>query len=352
MTKNPVVSLVPPMLSGEHIDKKISCIRAHRERIFFVGITQAGNKTIFHNYGHGGAGWTFLPGAVQASIEQFEHWASGTSIDKKQPVAVIGAGCYGLLTALSLAQRGWQVRIIAKQIHDTPSTKAAGFFFPRARKSSTAQERAIFGQTGMRSYEHYLNIAQGTHPFISAGIQILPAYYGLEIDPEFGPYIKNELIPAPVRVTVDFNTGKRFAAMEYKVPFMNTSVLMSELEAMRIKMGIPIIQKQVSDFQELDEAIVFNCAGLGAKELTHDPRIIPVQGHLISLKNQPPLPYMINAKVVQKSLKGTERDELIYFAPKDEGILGITFMRGQSDESANAHEFERLLDRCKDFFGT
>lgn len=349
---HPVVSLLPPLLSSEHIDKKISCIRAHRERIFFVGATQEGNKTIFHNYGHGGAGWTFLPGAVQASIEQFEHWVSSTNSNQKQPVAVIGAGCYGLLTALSLAHRGWQVRIIAKQIHDTPSTKAAGFFFPRARKSSTPQERATFEQTGMLSYEHYLNIAQGTHPFIRSGIQILPAYYGLEIDPEFGPYIKKGLMPEPRQVMVDFNNGKRFAAMEYRVPFMNTSVLMSQLESMRIKMGIPITQKHIRDFQELDEALVFNCAGLGAKELTHDPRIIPVQGHLISLKNQPALPYMINAKVVQKSVKGTERDELIYFAPKDEGILGITFMRGQADESANAHEFGRLLDRCKDFFGT
>ena len=88
--------------------------------------------------------------------------------------------------------------------------------------------------------------------------------------------------------------------------------------------------------------------------MTADPRIVPVQGHLITLKNQPDisaLNYMINVKVIQKGPKGM-RDELIYFAPKDEGIVGITFIRNQADLSANAHEFDRLLQRCKDFFGS
>jgi hypothetical protein len=60
---------------------------------------------------------------------------------------------------------------------------------------------------------------------------------------------------------------------------------------------------------------------------------------------------MINVKVIQKGPKGM-RDELIYFAPKDEGILGITFIRGQDSLTANQQEFDRLLERCRDFFGT
>ena len=61
---------------------------------------------------------------------------------------------------------------------------------------------------------------------------------------------------------------------------------------------------------------------------------------------------MINVKVIQNTPKGTPRDELIYYAPKESGILGITFLRGQDSLTANHHEFDRLLQRCKDFFGT
>jgi hypothetical protein len=114
------------------------------------------------------------------------------------------------------------------------------------------------------------------------------------------------------------------------------------------------VQKEVHSFDDSNDSLIFNCAGMGAKKLTDDKRIIPVQGHLISLKNQPSLEnvqYMINVKVVMVNAQGKARDELIYYAPKEEGILGITFIRGQDSEDANQHEFDRLLERCRDFFG-
>ncbi len=38
-------------------------------------------------------------------------------------------------------------------------------------------------------------------------------------------------------------------------------------------------------------------------------------------------------------------------APKAHGILGITFIRGQADETANMHEFDRLIERAQKYFG-
>ena len=56
-------------------------------------------------------------------------------------------------------------------------------------------------------------------------------------------------------------------------------------------------------------------------------------------------------KVLSTNAQGNPRDELIYYAPKDTGILGITFIRGQDNPEANHHEFDRLLERSKDYFG-
>lgn len=350
-----IIQLTPPQVSLEHIKEKITCIRAHRERIFQVSMQKHDDKLLFHNYGQGGAGWTFLFGCVNESIRQFEQELVQNTTLKNKPITVIGAGCYGLLTAIMLALKGHKVTIIAKDVDNLPSYKAAGFFFPRARKSSTLEEHAIFAARGMESYVTYQQIAQGVHPFITQGAYLLPAYFGLDIDPGFAGYIEQGLMTSPEKVSIDFGNRKIYEVMEYKTIFINASEIMQELGKAVQTLGITITQAEVSTFDAIVEPIIFNCSGLGAKILTGDQRIVPVQGHLITLKNQPSqeqLRYMINVKVTMTNAQGKLRDKLIYYAPKESGILGITFMRGQDSLSANHHEFDRLIQRCQDFFGS
>lgn len=352
--KNRTVLLTPPLLSSDHIKEKIICIRAHRERIFQVSTQMHNGKLICHNYGHGGAGWTFLFGCVNESMRQYEQALEQQPSLKNKPIAVIGAGCYGLATAVTLTHKGYTVRIIARETDNIPSSKAAGFFFPRARKSSTPQERTTFQERGMESYQTYLQIIEDSHPFITQGPKLLPCYFSPDIDPGFKPYIDYGLMKVPEEVTIDFGNGKRYEAREYTTLFIDAALIMEELHQLRSKLGIAITYAEITNFNEVTEPIIFNCAGMGAKKLIADPRIIPVQGHLITLKNQPDitqLRYMINVKVIMNDTKGA-RDELIYFAPKDNGILGTTFLRGQDSLTANQHEFDRLLARCHDFFGT
>jgi hypothetical protein len=350
-----IVHLTPPSLSEKHIKEKIICIRAHRERIFQVSTQILDNKLIFHNYGQGGAGWTFLFGCVNESIRQFEQQLMQNPSLKDKSIAVIGAGCYGLLTAIILARKGHSVHIIAKDTENIPSFKAAGFFFPRARKCSTLQERALFELRGMESYRIYQQIMNGTHPFITKGATLLPAYFGLDINPGFAPYITHGLIDSPEKITIDFGNGKKYDVNEYKILYINSAVIMQELHRTAAELGIITTHAEIATFSDVTESIIFNCTGLGAKQLTGDKRIIPVQGHLITLKNQldmQQLQYLINVKVIQYNEHGRPRDELIYYAPKESGILGITFLRGQDSHTTNHHEFERLLQRSKDFFGT
>ena len=206
----------------------------------------------------------------------------------------------------------------------------------------------------MESYKSYLRIAQGGHPFVRFGARVVPAYYGCDIDPGFAPYCAAGLIPIPEKVYIDFGNGKRHEAMEYQTIFIDSALIMKELHRACVELGILITLEEVTSFNEVHESIIFNCTGLGAKKLTGDHRIIPVQGHLILLQNQPPLEelqYLINVKVTMTNAFGGLRDELIYYAPKESGIVGITFIRGQDSVTANQHEFERLIQRCQEFFG-
>src|SRR5579872_6926517 len=143
---HPVIHLTPPTLDDTHIKEKIICIRGHRERMFRTEMeTLPSGKTIFHNYGQGGAGWTFLFGCVNESIRQFEKYlVQARSAPSHQELCVVGAGCYGLLTAIELARKGYKVRIVAAHTENLPSTQAAGFFFPRPRKVATPDEAHVF----------------------------------------------------------------------------------------------------------------------------------------------------------------------------------------------------------------
>ena len=175
-----------------------------------------------------------------STVYQFE----GLPRLKNRPICVTGAGCYGLLTAVLLARKGYEVHIIAREIEGMPSSKAAGFFFPRPRKSSTPEEAALFLSAGIESYKAYKQIAQGTHPFIKQGCQLLPAYYSLGIDPGFAPYIEHSLMDIPHTVTIDFKNGKSYAAREYRTIWIEAPVLLNELHTLVRDLGIPIIRKE------------------------------------------------------------------------------------------------------------
>jgi hypothetical protein len=349
-----LITLTPPKLSTEHIQQKISCIRGHRERIFQVFAEEHSGKKIFHNYGQGGAGLTFLFGCVEESIKQFEKYCSAKNISKNNPICVIGAGCYGLLTACTLAYKGYNVKIVAKQTENLPSHNGAGFFFPRHRRSSTPEEIKEYQLHSMASFIAYQKVINGQHPFIARGPCLLPAYYDLSINPGLEPFIKKGLLPEPKKVRITFGGSTIHEVMHYQILFINAHQLMEELETARKNFNIPIEQRTIQSFDELEEAIIFNCAGLGARQLANDNLVNPVQGHLIALYNQPKpeeLNYLLNVKAPVDHARGIEPHKLIYFTPKGQGLLGITFLRGKKALQTNEHEFEKMLTRAQAFFG-
>ena len=343
------VYLTPPRVSANHCKERITCIRGHRERTFQIALQHVGNKIVIHNYGQGGAGFTFLLGSVGHALRLFRQ----ENVPSTKSIVVVGAGCYGLLTAIHLARAGYNVRIVASEYESLSSYKAAGFFFPRPRKMATEQERSFFYHIGRESYKEYLSISLGSHDFLSKGASLISAYYGMDIDPGFGPYITDGLIQEPECVLVDFKNGMHFQAYEYNTIFIDTTALMHELMTQVDALGIERSVMHLNSLEEISETIIFNCSGLGARTLAYDNRIVPVQGHLILLEYQPPreeLRYMINVKVVQPYKEGF-RDELIYYAPKGNGIIGITFKRGEESLTSNSYEFDRLIERCQKFFG-
>jgi len=367
--KAKIIQLSPPKIDLNTIDQRIVASRPMREESFNISLQPfSGNpssKLIINCYGHGGSGFTTLFGSVRKAIKLFVTAGS----DKKLPIRIIGAGCVGLTTAIELHRLGYNVcGISAKSLYDIPSWKTAGYFAFVSLKTSPLEQQNL-NEIGVETFLVYKTIEKGTHPYIPPdAVRYLPVYCSQETPSGVEDLEARGLIPPREDVTLNFIGGAIHANYkQFMTYFLNTTTLMKSLSAEVRKRNIPIKIETVSSFDELEEGCIFCCAGLGARELQNDRKLIPVRGHLITLKGQlgsEHMKYMIYSKV-----KYDHSDEYLYLFPKDRcvssehpegtscsGVLGGTFIPNIDDlpkadlERLDKREFDKLLARAKLFF--
>jgi len=103
------VNLVPVDVSWDRVIRTTVGLRPHRDSGFVVRADRLDEKTLIHNYGHGGAGMSL-------------GWGTGylaTELALAQPerrAAVIGCGMVGLTAARQLQRHGFDVTIYAKAL--------------------------------------------------------------------------------------------------------------------------------------------------------------------------------------------------------------------------------------------
>src|SRR5579863_9056385 len=98
--------LPPIRASMDRIVKITVCTRPFRAQGPRLDVEQIGAKTVVHNYGHGGSGWSLSWGS--STIATRNALATG-----QRQIAVIGCGALGLTSATLLQRAGAQVTIYA-----------------------------------------------------------------------------------------------------------------------------------------------------------------------------------------------------------------------------------------------
>jgi hypothetical protein len=336
-----------------------------REGKFNISYEKKEGKTIIHCYGHGGSGWTTLFGSVNKAIGLFiEHQS-----DKRIPIRIIGSGCMGLTAAIELDRLGYRVAgITTKSLHGIPSWQAAGYFALVSVKTSP-EEQENLNSIGLDTFLTFEKIEKGLHPYITReAVKYMPVYCSQGTEAGVEELEKRGVIPPREYVTLDFGNGVTHEGyIKYLTYFMDTTSLMRQLAAEVNTRNIPVQIEMVKSFKDLSEEIIFNCSGLGSRELNEDTDLIGVRGHLVTLKEaagNKHMEYMIYTNVDQEG-----REEYVYMFPKNvsvtvnntEGapcaaVLGGTFIphadRLSNEEQAmlDQVEIKRLLDRNSLFF--
>jgi D-amino-acid oxidase len=334
-----LVTLIPPLLDPieDHVLHYLPCHRPARSggiRLEKESLLPQQDRVVFHNYGHGGAGWSTFYGCVKYVVEQlFEKEvenASKNELNKKKseiPVAVIGSGVMGLTTAMLLYQRGYKKITIFSESNsetdDLTSHKAAGLLGVFALSSANDEKAKVIETACLDTMKFYLRVLLGGKEDRQVDddefsllppsdfVRRLPRYFeGCETSSDCGLFVQHGLMKPEKKVLVQFQKDDGTTTKPIKLIcfedaiFMDTRKIMHWMEDVVFeKMKIPRIVGKVESFLSTSSSTttegetssippeykyVFNCTGCGSRELAGDTKLKRNGGHLIELRNQGP----------------------------------------------------------------
>lgn len=292
---NPL-SLPPVRLSADRIIKITVCTRPFRAAGPRLDVEQIGAKTVVHNYGHGGSGWSLSWGS--GTIAMRNALASG-----QRQIAVIGCGALGLTTATLLQRAGAQVTIYAKELPpQTRSTFATGEWTPDSRICLASQATPAFKQlwqqmarTSYLAYTNLLGLPGSPVEYVdNYDLTDVPYAQAMAQEPaspiQFADDLQRELIPELMTQPRDLPPGSHpfsvpYARLDTGMMFNLTAhqrLLVSDFLANGGKMVITEFHTP-EEFSRVSESVLVNCTGFGARALLGDQSITPVRGQVARL---------------------------------------------------------------------
>jgi len=324
---------LPPVDADQsRVIRTAAGLRPYRRAGFVVRREQLGDKALVHNYGHGGGGITLSWGSSRLATELGLPGHSGT-------VAVLGAGVMGLSTARLVQEAGFPVTIYAAALPpDTTSNIAGGQFHPATvfrEEDVTPEFMAQFTKALDYSWRRFQIMVGEDY-----GIRWLPTY--VETDSpevkllETFPPIDRMLTPAehpfPWAGTLRYDTMYIETGRYLRQMIRDVQIAGGKIAVRRF--GTP------ADIAALPESLVFNCTGLGSRELFGDADLHPVRGQLAILEPQPEVQYAFTGGPG-------------YMFPRADGIiLGGTFEHDQWDPTPDPRTIARIVAAHKRFFAS
>ena len=322
-----------PQIAEEQIIRTRVGLRPFRPSGFVVRGERFGEKIVIHNYGHGGGGITLSWGSSMLAVRELPDIA-----DRR--AAVLGCGVMALSTARLLQARGWQVTIYAKDLPPhTTSDVAGGQWAPTSVFRSGSESPAFAAQLNealRMSHEAFGKLVGSAYGvtlrenyFLSQTPARAQDYYYLDRWPELFPAIA-ELTPDEHPFPVPYALRHLSYLIE---PAIYLPRLMQEL---RDAGGNIVVRDFANVFEvvALSEPVIFNCTGLGARELFNDDELIPVRGQLVFMPADERVDYCTHGS----------GEGLLYMFPRADGILlGGTFERGESHLEPDAETTARIV---------
>ena len=324
--------LAPVVVDESRVIRTVAGLRPYRRQGFVVRAESLGEKRLVHNYGHGGGGITLSWGTSKLATELGLPGHSGA-------VAVIGSGAVGLATARLVQEAGFPVTIYTAALPpDTTSNVAGGQFHPFAvfRESDVTPEfMTQFARALDYSWRRYQIMVGDDY-----GIRWLPTY--VETDSPDAKLIAT-FPPINRMLTPVEHPFPWPSALRYDTMYVETGRYLRQMTRdVQVAGGRIEVRRFATpaDIAALPESLVFNCTGLGSRDLFGDQELHPIRGQLAILEPQPDIRY-------------AAQGEFGYMFPRADGILlGGTFERDVWDPTPDPAAIARIVASHKRFFSS
>lgn len=311
--------------------------RPYRPTGFRVERQQFDDKTVIHNYGHGGGGLSLGWGSSALAVRETGDIVPGN-------VAVMGSGIMGLCTSRLLQDAGWSVTIYTRDVYrHTTSNVAAGEWGPYATHEADQVDAAFLSRLDWAariSHHAYTNFT-GT----KYGIRWMETYELADTpNADFARPTFDDLYT----YQGDLEPGQHPFGERYAIRMVTMQIdpgtLLRQLTAdFQLAGGKLVIRnfENLADVLVLPEPVIFNCTGLGAAALFDDTDLVPVKGQLVYLPPDPAVDYMTF---------GGGQGILHMFPRRDVLLLGGTFKKGDSSRNVEVAETERIVREHMNLF--
>jgi len=328
--------LLPIRARTDRIFRVTVCSRPFRAAGPRMDVERVGEKTVVHNYGHGGSGWSLSWGSSSLAVEKAMKLG-------ERNVAVIGCGALGMTSATLLQKAGAKVTIYAKERPpEVRSARATGSWTPDSRIALNSAVSADFPalwermcRTSFHTYESYLGMAGNP-------VEWTDRYNLFDEDGPSGPpgpaeperldfahYMRRVLDITPRSVELPpgshpfpVKMASRGSSLTFNIAGFSRQ-LMNDFfveggRFERVEFHSP------ADLSQIAEKVVINCPGYGARAMWKDESIVPVRGQIAWLIPQPEVNYGVFYKNV-------------YILSRRDGIVvqdgGIGEMEGYNNPS-------------------
>ena len=320
--------LYPVNAAPDRLIRTVVGLRPFRPSGFVVRREALGAKALVHNYGHGGGGITLSWGTARLAIDL------GLP-DHGGPVAVIGCGAVGLATARLCQEAGRPVTIYAAALPpETTSNIAGGQWYPsmtyRASRASKAYLKQLVAACNYsyRRFQIMTGDAYGVRWMRNYSMSHHP--YDIEEEPLLASMMPQRRLLSAEENPFPLPYVKQWDGMLIEPP----RFLRGMLEDFHIAGGKVKVRRfhHPAELMALPETLIFNCTGLGARELFGDTELTPVRGQLAVLEPQPEVDYAT-----------VSPGGLYMFSRNDGVILGGTHDEGVWDTAPDEATTRRIM---------
>lgn len=335
------LDLVLPEISHDRLLRVTVGLRPHRPIGFRLEAEKlSATKTVVHNYGHGGSGWSLSWGTGYLAADLVD--ATGAT-----DVAVAGCGVVGLTAARVLQRRGKRVTIYAKALPPNVTSNNAGAgWSPTATLCDPAkispEFKTVFERAARLSHRHFQDFI-GVPGY---GIHYQQTIRLREKAPEPPPAdfygnAVHDLVAEPVQLTPEQH-GFPFASATLASSLrFEMHAYLSTMLADFARAGGRYVRREfarMEDFDALPQPVVVNCLGLGAKAVTGDEHLTPIRGQMTILAPQPEFKIGVAFEGASAS-------------PRWDGVAcGNTMIMGEWSTEPDMKEARRVIDSVSEVF--